>query len=185
MGDVALGHRIGQSPSHARELLRLHHETFRRFWRWSDAAVDFAYLHGRLFTTYGWTLHVGPWTNARSLRNFPMQANGAEMLRLACCLATEHGVRVCAPVHDALLIEAPLDQLEEAVAVAQQAMAETSRVVLDGVTLRSEAELIRFPDRYADERGQRMWHTVWQVLHELRHDQPGRQRTGDPCVGAT
>jgi hypothetical protein len=27
--------------------------------------------------------------NGRSLRNFPMQANGAEMLRLACCLGTE------------------------------------------------------------------------------------------------
>ena len=36
-----------------------------------------------------------------------MQANGAEMLRLACCFATERGVRVCAPVHDAILIEAP------------------------------------------------------------------------------
>ena len=36
-----------------------------------------------------------------------MQANGAEMLRLACCLATERGIEVCAPVHDAVLICAP------------------------------------------------------------------------------
>jgi hypothetical protein len=34
------------------------------------------------------------------------------MLRLACCLATEHGIKVCAPVHDALLIEASLNDLE-------------------------------------------------------------------------
>src|SRR3954464_13305113 len=57
---------------------------------------------------FGWPLHVGAAFNPRSLANFPMQANGAEMLRLACCLATERGIRVCAPVHDALLIEAPL-----------------------------------------------------------------------------
>ncbi len=44
---------------------------------------------GRLQTVFGWTVHVGPDANPRSLRNFPMQGNGAEMLRLACCLATE------------------------------------------------------------------------------------------------
>ena len=37
-------------------------------------------------------------------------------LRLACCLATECGIRVCAPVHDALLIEAPVAEIEEHVA---------------------------------------------------------------------
>ena len=41
-----------------------------------------------------------------------MQANGAEMLRIACCLGTERGVRICAPVHDAILIEAPIDEIE-------------------------------------------------------------------------
>jgi len=58
-----------------------------------------------LQTVFGWRVYVGPRANPRSLTNFPMQANGAEMLRLACCLATERGVAVCAPVHDALLLE--------------------------------------------------------------------------------
>ena len=71
------------------------------FWSWSDAAVDSAILTGSLHTVFGWHLHVGEKSNPRSLRNFPMQANGAEMLRLACCLATERGIEVCAPVHDA------------------------------------------------------------------------------------
>jgi hypothetical protein len=31
----------------------------------------------------------------------------AGKLRLACCEATEKGIGVCCPVHDALLIEAP------------------------------------------------------------------------------
>ena len=66
-----------------------------------------------MHTVFGWRVHVGPDANPRSLRNFPMQANGAEMLRLACCLATERGIEVCAPVHDALLICAPLDRLTQ------------------------------------------------------------------------
>ena len=47
MGDEALAQRIGQPPIRARELLRLHRETYRVFWRWSDAAVDYAMLNGK------------------------------------------------------------------------------------------------------------------------------------------
>ena len=166
MGDVSLGHRIGQPAAQARQLLRLHRETYCTFWQWSDAAVDYAYLHGHLYTTFGWTLHLGPQVNSRSLRNFPMQANGAEMLRVACCLATEHGIRVCAPVHDALLIEVPLDRLDESVFEVQHQMAAASRVVLDGFTLRSDATLIRYPERYHDVRGIQMWETVWDIMRD-------------------
>ena len=106
MEEHRLASRLGISPLDARELLARHRRTWPRFWSWSDAAVDHAMLHGHLDTVFGWRVHVGSNVNPRSLRNFPMQANGAEMLRLACCLATERGVKVCAPVHDALLIEA-------------------------------------------------------------------------------
>ena len=47
MGADALAQRIGQPPIRARELLRLHRETYRVFWRWSDAAVDHAMLTGQ------------------------------------------------------------------------------------------------------------------------------------------
>ena len=167
MGEVTLAQRIGQPVSHARQLLRLHHDIYRTFWKWSDAAVDCAQLEGHLLTTFGWTLHVGRNVNSRSLRNFPMQANGAEMLRLACCLVTERGIRVCAPVHDAILVEAPLDRLDETVEVVQSLMAEASQIVLAGVTLRSDAYTIRYPDRYVDVRGQYMWRTVMEILDEL------------------
>jgi hypothetical protein len=164
MGAKSLAQRTGQSEAHVRQLLRLHRHTYGRFWRWSDGAVDYAMLNGRLHTTFGWTIHVGADANSRSMRNFPMQANGAEMLRLACCIATERGVRVCAPVHDAILIEAPQDDLETAVQEATRAMADASGFVLDGFALRSEATLIRHPERYQDPRGATMWEMVWQSI---------------------
>jgi hypothetical protein len=123
----ALALRIGQQTCHARQLLRLHRETYCAFWRWSDAAVDHAMLLGYLDTVFGWRVWVPPDPNPRSLRNFPMQGNGAEMLRLACCLATERGVEVCAPVHDALLVCAPAAQLQADIATTQEAMREASR----------------------------------------------------------
>jgi hypothetical protein len=164
MGAEALAQRIGQPPIRARELLRLHRETYRVFWRWSDAAVDYAMLNGSLHTVFGWRVQVPPNANARSLSNFPMQANGAEMLRLACCLGTEQGIEVCAPVHDAVLICAPLDRLEDEVTHMQQVMAEASCIVLGGFELGTDAKIVRYPDRYMDERGTVMWDRVMKLI---------------------
>jgi DNA polymerase family A len=166
MGADALAQRIGQPPIRARELLRLHRETYRVFWRWSDAAVDHAMLRGSLHTVFGWRVRVPAVSNERSLRNFPMQANGAEMLRLACCLATERGIQVCAPVHDAVLICAPLERLEADVARVQEAMHEASRIVLDGFELGTDAQIVRYPDRYRDERGVVMWDRVMGLIDQ-------------------
>ncbi len=115
MGPESLARSLDQPTAMARELLRLHRETYPIFWKWSEAAVNHAMLRGWLQTVFGWQVHVGPRANPRSLANFPMQANGAEMLRLACCLATERGVAVCAPVHDALLVEGPDAEIETVV----------------------------------------------------------------------
>jgi hypothetical protein len=164
MGPDALALRIGQTPIRARELLRLHRETYRVFWRCSDQMLDYAMLTGSVHTVFGWRVQVPPDANERSLRNFPMQANGAEMLRLACCLATERGIEVCAPVHDAVLIAAPLDRLEADIISMQDAMCEASRVVLGGFELTTDTAVFRHPDRYMDERGKIMWDKVMRLL---------------------
>jgi hypothetical protein len=167
MGAESLARSLDQPPAYARELLQLHRQTYPVFWRWSEAAVNHAMLRGWLQTVFGWRVHVGPKANPRSLANSPMQANGAEMLRLACCLATERGIQVCAPVHDAVLVEGPTDNIETVVADTQAAMAEASRVVLGGFELRSDVKIVRYPDRYSDPRGERMWETVLRILGEL------------------
>ncbi len=164
MGPDSLAVRIGQPVARARELLELHRRTYRTYWAWNDRALDQAMLGGRLWTVYGWQVQPGGTPNSRSLRNFPMQANGAELLRLACSLATERGVGVCAPVHDAVLIEAPLTELDATVAATQAAMLDASRAVLSGFELGSDAKVIRAPARYMDERGAETWGAIWRLL---------------------
>jgi hypothetical protein len=93
-----------------------------------------------------------------------MQANAAEMLRLACCNLTAMGIRICAPVHDALLIEAPLDELDEAISLTQRVMQEVSSAVLGGFKLRSDVKTVRFPARFNDPRGTFMWNKVMNQL---------------------
>jgi DNA polymerase-1 len=168
MGPDALAQRIAQPPIRAKDLLRLHRETYRVYWAWSDRALDYAMLTGSLHTVFGWRVRVPEKSNERSLRNFPMQANGAEMLRLACCLGTEQGIEVCAPVHDAVLICAPLERLDADVQRMQDAMREASRIVLDGFELGTDAKIVRYPDCYMDERGAVMWDRVMKLLDQLQ-----------------
>ena len=160
----SLALRIAQPLVVARDLLRAHHQTYRQFWSWSDAAVDQAMLVGVIHTVFGWPIHIGEETNPRSLRNFPMQANGAEMLRVACCLATERGIEVCAPIHDAVLICAPLNRLEDDIAAMRAAIAEASRFVLDGFELATDVKIVRWPERYSDPRGAEMWDRVCNLV---------------------
>lgn len=166
MGEASLAVRINQPVARARQLLELHRRTYKRFWNWSDSAVDEAILGGRLWTGFDWQLHVNGTPNDRSLRNFPMQAGGAEMLRIACIFLTEAGIRVCAPIHDALLIEAPLEQLDEAINTTKALMLEASRIVLDGFELNSDVKEVRYPDRYMDKRGTVMWQRLMGLISE-------------------
>jgi DNA polymerase I-like protein with 3'-5' exonuclease and polymerase domains len=176
----SLALRINQPVIVARNLLRLHREVYARFWKWADNAVDYTILTSRQATVYGWTHCLpqglnpnkknpsGDGVNPRSLRNFFMQANGAEILRLACILATEAGIRVCAPIHDAVLITAPENEIDDASDAIAKHMREASRIVLDGFELRTDLNITRYPEHYSCEKGARFWMTVSRLLVELQ-----------------
>jgi DNA polymerase I-like protein with 3'-5' exonuclease and polymerase domains len=166
LGPEGLSRQIGEPPCRGRELLELHRQTFRRFWEWVESVQDRAMLTGRLRTCFGWQVHVTADTRPTSLRNFLMQASGAEMMRLAACLATERGLAVCAPVHDAFMIEAADDDIDADVGRMAAAMREASELVIPGFPLRSEAKIVRYPDRYSDPRGERFWGTVCDLLDD-------------------
>ena len=46
MGEASLAARINQPVARARQLISMHHQTYRTFWKWSDSAVDEAVLGG-------------------------------------------------------------------------------------------------------------------------------------------
>ncbi|MFM7077322.1 MAG: DNA polymerase, partial [Planctomycetaceae bacterium] len=186
MGFESLAERIGQNPDVAKALLNLHRRTYPTYWRWSEAAVDRAMLLGRIVTVFGWPIHVGPAdgsvkpVNARSLANFPCQANGAEMLRIACCLLVEGGIELCAPIHDAVLIEGPADSIDAEVEKARAIMAEASRIVLTGFEVGTDVAVVRYPDRYVDEAGVEFWNRVTRLAGPLE----GRQESGCSSAAA-
>jgi hypothetical protein len=77
----------------------------------------------------------------------------------------ERGVSIVAPVHDAVIVESPDWEIDDAVAETQAAMAEASAVILDGFQLRSDAKIVRWPDRYMDGRGREFWNRVMGLMN--------------------
>jgi DNA polymerase I len=183
MGFETLAFRIGKSTITARQLIRAHEDRYPKFWRMADSAVACAMQGQSINTVFDWRVRAASDERWRSLMNFPMQANGAEMMRLACCMAVEAGIEVCAPVHDAFLICAPLDQIDVRVAEMKFIMEEASRIVLDGFTIKADCpefdkngkllefpQIVRYPNRYMIKRGVGMWKTVMEILERFKEE---------------
>jgi DNA polymerase I-like protein with 3'-5' exonuclease and polymerase domains len=123
-----LAARLGISTFEAHEMLAQHHELFAQYWQWSDDWVQHSLQTGVMRTAMGWQCCTGITEfNERSIRNWPVQATGADILRIACILATRHGIKLLAPVHDAVLIEAPIERIEADVALMQEIMRRASQ----------------------------------------------------------
>lgn len=168
MSPESIAMQSGMHIDQARELWLRHKTTYRVFWAWAEANQNAGLMGGALQSRFGWRWQAGRGTsvNPRSLLNWPMQANGAEMMRLACCLLTERGIKVCCPVHDALLIEAKVEDIEEAISITQELMGEASEIVLGaGYRVRTDVDRVFYPDRYEDERGTEMWAKVMAILN--------------------
>jgi DNA polymerase I len=172
--EEALGGRLGVSTFAAHEMLAQHRELFSTYWRWAHDWLAHALDTGVMWTPMGWECRIGITEfNERSIMNFPIQATGADILRLACVWATRRGLRLLAPVHDALLLEASLDRIEADVALLQEIMRRASRVVLNStlfgpLELRTDVKIVRFPGRYSDPRGEAIWNDVLGLLAEFQ-----------------
>ena len=109
-----------------------------------------------------------------------MEARRVGIVCLSRWSATERGIAVCGPVHDALLIEAPEFLIDVAVEDCQAAMREASAIVLDGFELRSDYKIVAYPDRYTDPRGRNFWETVWRLLDGPKPVPPMVQVANEP-----
>jgi DNA polymerase-1 len=159
--------RLGVSRQQAQRLRDLHHRDFAGYWRWSDNQILKAYSEGRLIARDGWRCRVNSRTSEFTVRNWLIQANAAAIFRYAGLMTRRIGLRICAVVHDAILIEVPADRIEVDTARAVDCLERASRMFLYGLTLRADAKVIREGERFADERGIKVWAHVERTLAEL------------------
>jgi DNA polymerase I-like protein with 3'-5' exonuclease and polymerase domains len=153
------------TESKAQRVLREHRYTYPQFWRWREQVINHARLAGELRTCLGWKWRVCGDDSTNSISNWMMQAHGADMLRVACCLAVEQGIEVCTPVHDALLVLAPVDAIEDVRNATVACMEEASSVILGGPKLKVGVDApVIYPNRFSDKRGEEMWNRLQDIL---------------------
>jgi DNA polymerase-1 len=164
-----LASRTGLSVVEAQNLITRMERTFPVYTEWVQQVIGAGIMRGSLSTCFGWTRLTAS-DRTTTIRNWPVQSAGAEMLRLACNLIVEHGVVLCAPVHDAVMVEADADAIDEIVAITRDCMATASATLLDGLVIGTDAAVVTWPGRYVDERGIAMWDTVIGILDRLELD---------------
>jgi len=182
MRALTLSTRLGVTYLEAHEMLQLHRGLFSQYWHWSEDWLHHSLNTGMMRTVYGWQCATGVTEfSENTIRNWPIQSTCADIFRLAYVWGTRHGLTLIAPVHDAVLLEAPEDRIEADVALMREIMRRASRVILnptaDGtIELRTDVKIVRYPDRFTDSRGTELWETVMKLLAERRQRQEAAAR---------
>lgn len=82
-----------------------------------------------------WATHVTPLSNPRAVRNWPVQAAGADIMRRAVIGLYDAGIDLRLTVHDSFLIRISMAEQEQQVAKAITVLKQASASVLGGFEL--------------------------------------------------
>jgi len=164
LGARSLAIRAGISLFEAAEILARLRARFRAFEEYAGNVLDHAGLDLEIGTPLGWFMQCPPGINPRTVRNFPIQSTGSEILHVLCVLAERRGIKIVAPVHDAVIAEATLREIDEVSAALDRAMRDASALVLRGYELPTDSQIVRPGEHFYDERGEAMWNTVTGLL---------------------
>jgi DNA polymerase family A len=167
LGARSLAVRTGISLSEGYEILARLHARFRAFEIYAAQVVDRAGLDLEICTPFGWYMQCPSGINSRTVRNFPIQSAGAEIMHVTSILAERRGIRIVAPIHDAFLAEADADRAEDVSLALDRVMRDAARMVLRGYELPTDVQLIEPGQRYFDDRGVEMWETVTRLLAKV------------------
>lgn len=165
----SLAQRTGLSLYEAGEILARLKARLHVFEEWCAGVADHAGLNLKLSTVFGWTVQCPPGTPARTIRNWPIQSAGAEILHVTAILAERRGIRIVAPIHDAFLAEAPVADVADISIELDRVMREASQLVLNGSELPTSdgGGPILPGQRFHDERGADMWAMINQRMDAL------------------
>jgi DNA polymerase-1 len=168
MGALTLSKKAGVSLIEASELLKHHRKTYPDYWVWANNAPICARYDGVIRSVFGWELQVTGDMRDSTLKNFPCQSNGAEILRLACVMLRRAGFDMLCTVHDAILFEFPIDSLDVQVREARRIMTAASETVLSGFSVSTDVDIYMPGERFLPETGKakEIWDLVMDILEK-------------------
>jgi DNA polymerase I len=167
MGVPSLAKGLDRHPLIATTIIELHKQKYPRFWEWRANMVQQAMLDRKIETAFGWPLYISNSPNKRTLYNFPMQGNGAEMLRLAAWRLCEAGIIPNMLIHDGILLEV---RNKEEIAAAMDVMKAAGRDACNGFEIGVDVDqILERGARYQDKRpvAKKMWDVIMLTLEEI------------------
>ncbi len=144
MGVRTLAQLLGYTHADAAELLAGHRQNYPQLWLWQEAVIKQAREEHELRTASGWRVFVDHSTKQTTLKNWPIQAVGADILRKAVMDCDTAGLRVLAPLHDAIMFESSIENHEVHIQQAQTLMVNAAKHWLSDFPLRLDTQLV-FP----------------------------------------
>jgi hypothetical protein len=173
LGATSLARNLGISKFHAEQIIGQMHARYPVLFAWLGRVTTKAAHIVPIVCTLGWSLTAtGRPGEERTFLNFPMQANGAELMRLVIIRAGAAGLRLIGCAHDSFLIEDTIERIEASVAKLQEIMRKASRDLFGGFELRADCkpdrDIVRHPDRFVDKReledGMRHWNRLMALI---------------------
>ncbi len=144
MGARTLAQLLGYKHADAADLLAGHRQNYPQLWLWQEAIIKQAREEQELRTASGWRMFVDHSTKPTTLKNWPIQAVGADILRKAVMDCENAGLRVLAPLHDAIMFESSIEDHEAHIHQAQTLMVNAAKHWLSDFPLRLDTQLV-FP----------------------------------------
>jgi DNA polymerase-1 len=174
LGVISLARNIGVPKRQAELIVDQMIARYPVLNAWLGRVTTKAAHHVPIVCTLGWSLTAsGRPGEERTFLNFPMQANGGELMRLVIVRAGAAGLRLIGCAHDSFLIEDSTDRIEHSAALLQEIMRQVSRELLSGFELRADCksrDIVRYPDRFIDKReledGMRHWNRLMMLIKE-------------------
>jgi DNA polymerase-1 len=204
LGVRGLARNLRIDPAVAGRWMQSFRERYARMVTYGEETVLRGVSTGHLQTRLGWRLQVRDLIASKhaldsqkkpanqltpnSLRNWPVQSNAAEILRLAVIEAAAKGVAIVGTLHDALFIESPADEIDTHVRLAREAMQDASATILHCPAtgryypLRVDHTIITAPDHYREKESQAWWQRLRDMLLQLSGQD--LEELGKPTVEA-
>ena len=188
LGAASLARNLGISKSQAARIIDQMIARYPVLNAWLERVTTKAAHCVPIVCTLGWSLTATDKPGeVRTFLNFPMQANGSELMRLVIIRAGAAGLRLIGCAHDSFLIEDTIDGIEASVAKLQEIMRQASQDLFGGFELRADCkpsrDIVRYPDRFIDKReiedGMRHWNRLMALITEERHGQSTDYRRAD------
>lgn len=163
--------KLGITEKEARELHQIHRRLFPVFWDWSERTVVTAMNRGMIKTRLGWRCLVPPESNERTWANWPMQAAGADIMRLTVMYLDREGADLLAPVHDGFLLSCHRQDLHKLHGIVDFSCGAAVEHALGDFKLRWTTTV--YEERFEDPDGLPLWETVQRLIREPRHEREG------------